>query len=163
MRAQADPPWRPRPIELSRLSFALCSIRVGIAEPGHGGIRSGTPAAEVSTPRVVPACRKDETATEIVICGKPLERSPYRLPPQQHRGFDPEGPVMSVSRERNALLEHGDTGIHSCSTTGPGGWTGCDLKVIKRAEQQGRRVGVGSRGTSVGIQVGKQWAGWRRD
>jgi hypothetical protein len=60
--------------------------------------------------------------------------------------------MESVSRERHKLMEVGDTGIHSCSVVGPGGWTGCDLKVIKRAEQQGKRVGIGS----VGLQVGRK-------
>lgn len=84
------------------------------------------------------------TPDEIVVCGRGPERSPYRLPPPQE-GFDPKGPVDSVSRERHRLYEVGEAGIGSCSTVGAGGWTGCDLQRWKSARQQepgGIRIGV---------------------
>ncbi len=75
----------------------------------------------------------------MLVCGRAPARSPYRLPPQPE-GFDPRGTVQSASRERNALLEGGETGIHSCSTVGPGGWTGCDLIRWRRGLEQ--RAGI---------------------
>ena len=89
-------------------------------------------------PQILPVidkpCRSDEE--EIVVCGRREERrSPYRLPEPPPR-FDPGGNEESVSRERHDLYEQGDTGIHSCSTVGPGGWTGCTFKKWKDGYEQ---------------------------
>lgn len=73
-------------------------------------------------------------SSELVVCGRRGD-SPYRLP-LVHDGFDPDGPVDSVSRERHRLYEVGDVGIGSCSTVGGGGWTGCDSIAWKQAHQQ---------------------------
>ncbi|PSJ37923.1 hypothetical protein [Allosphingosinicella deserti] len=73
---------------------------------------------------------------EIVVCARREEkRSPYRIPEPPDR-FDPGGSTASVSRERNSLLDHGDTGIGSCSAVGPGGSTGCMLRQWKKDDQQ---------------------------
>jgi hypothetical protein len=82
------------------------------------------PPAVPAAPNIVPDCR--QRPDDIVICGTRGERSPYRLPPQ-HEGFDPDGAMSSVSRERHRLYEVGQTGIGSCTNVGPGGWTGCDF------------------------------------
>ncbi len=80
-------------------------------------------------------CRQPADGS-VVICGK--RESPYRLPPEvRDPGFQIDGPVDSVSRERHKLMEGGDqAGIHSCSTTGAGGWTGCMVNEWQRADQQ---------------------------
>lgn len=91
------------------------------------------------TPRIVQDCASEarqarERGEEIVVCGDREVRSPYRLPPSQR--FDPAGSVDSVSRERHRLYEQGESGIGSCSTVGPGGWTGCMSKRWKEAREQ---------------------------
>ncbi|MBV9930755.1 MAG: hypothetical protein JO013_07400 [Alphaproteobacteria bacterium] len=87
-----------------------------------------------AAPTIVPDCTK-AGAQDIVVCGRRGERSPFRLPPQPE-GFDPDGPVSSVSRERHRLYEVGDTGIGSCTNVGPGGWTGCDFLRWKDEHHQ---------------------------
>ena len=84
-------------------------------------------------PKIIPDCRRSGSG-EIVVCGR-KERSPYRLP-EPPPGFDPDGGVDSVSRERNALFDVGETGIGSCSNVGPGGSFGCTFKRWKHEEQQ---------------------------
>lgn len=75
---------------------------------------------------------------ELVVCGRRVEPDRYRLPIRPER-FDPGGTVDSVSRERHRLYEVGDAGIGSCSTVGPGGWTGCAFKKFKAdVEQYGK-------------------------
>ena len=88
-------------------------------------------------PRALPECRPaSDDEEEIVICANPREQERYRLPRQ---AWNPDGSTQSVSRERHSLYEQGDSGIGSCSTVGPGGWTGCALRTWKAArEQHGR-------------------------
>ena len=73
----------------------------------------------------------------VVVCGRRSRESPYRLPPEvRDPGFQIDGPIDSVSRERHKLMEGGESGTHSCSPSGAGGWTGCMLKGWQRADQQ---------------------------
>ena len=86
---------------------------------------------------------------EVVVCGRrDKPRSPYRIPEPPPR-FDAGAGEASASRERHQLDEMGDTGIHSCSTVGPGGYTGCTFKQWKNSDEQwggkprGKRVRPG--------------------
>ena len=101
---------------------------------------------------IVENCR--DKADEIVVCG--TGRSPYRIP-EQPEGFDPRGTVQSVSAERHGLYEVGASGIGSCSPSGPGGWTGCDLIKWKRGYEQRAGIKQDQRGgisLGSGIRVG---------
>jgi hypothetical protein len=78
-------------------------------------------------------------ADDIVVCGRRSETERQRLPRITSDRFDPDGPIDSVSRERHRLYEVGDSGIGSCSPSGPGGMSGCDFKRFKaRLEQHGK-------------------------
>jgi len=67
---------------------------------------------------------------EITVCGKDQARERARYGVRQpDKGFDPNGPVDSVSRERHRLLDNGgDATMGSCSAVGASGATGCLLK-----------------------------------
>ena len=106
----------------------------GVALLVSAPLLAQAPAPVAPAPNIVPDC-KAQTAQDIVVCGRRGERSPFRLPPQPE-GFDPDGPLPSVSRERHRLYEVGDTGIGSCSNVGPGGWTGCDFLRWKDEHHQ---------------------------
>ena len=82
----------------------------------------------------IPKCEA-RPGEEIVVCGRREGAERYRLPIRR-QGFDPSGPVDSVSRERHRLIQEGDSGVGSCSTSGPGGWTGCFHQQTKRRCQQ---------------------------
>jgi hypothetical protein len=103
--------------------------------------QTSSPAAAqpaYQAPAIVPGIDKPSVtgAEEIVVCGRRGgRRSPYRLPEPPPR-FDAGEGTASVSRERHGLYEHGDTGIHSCSTVGPGGYTGCTFKKWKEGYEQ---------------------------
>jgi hypothetical protein len=105
-------------------------------------------------PAILPAIDKPcaRGGSEIVVCGRREQpRSPYRLPEPPPR-FDAGGGDSSVSRERHGLYEQGDTGIHSCSTVGPGGSTGCTFKKWKDGYEQwgGKKPAERKRPTDFG-------------
>ncbi len=133
-----------------RLGCALLAL--GGAMPAAA--QEAAPAA-AEAPRIVERCG-DKSEEEILVCGDAGAPEPYRLPPQQDEVFDPWGGIDSVSRERNKLLGPGPAGNGSCTVVGPGGWTGCDIAVIKQAEQQGKRVGIGNGKAGIGLQVGRR-------
>ena len=91
---------------------------------------------ELVLPRLLRDCEPAGDEEEIVICARRGESERYRLPRQ---AWDPNGPVASVSRERHQLYEQGDSRIGSCSTVGPGGWTGCAHRAWKAAREQHNR------------------------
>jgi hypothetical protein len=104
-----------------------------------GAAAAAQPAAGPTlAPRILPpSCREAQArGEEIVVCGeRDFER--YRVPaPLRQNGFDKNGPVDSVSRERNGLLDHGASGIGSCSTSGIAGWTGCFHNWVRRGREQ---------------------------
>ncbi len=76
---------------------------------------------------------------EIVVCRRRQAGDRYRLP-RIDRGFDPGGPVDSVSRERHRLLDADgaapDGTRGSCSAVGASGATGCMIKGWRERDQQ---------------------------
>ncbi len=124
--------------ELKLLGLALV-LGAGIsASPAFA--QAEPEAVGPPAPKIVPKCRNMQTG-EIVVCAQP--RSPYRLP-QATEGFDPEGDDESVSRERNSLLEEGDSGIGSCSNVGAGGGFGCNARRARAQNEQrgGKKKGI---------------------
>ncbi len=130
-----------------------CTL-LALASATPAAAQDAAPADAAGAPRIVERCG-GKSEEEILVCGDAGAPEPYRLPPQDQR-FDPWGDIDSVSRERNKLLGPGPAGNGSCTTVGPGGWTGCDIAVIKQAEQQGKRVGIGNGKASIGLQVGRK-------
>jgi hypothetical protein len=125
---------------------AACTLLLSLLSAGPARAQP-----TLSLPKVVEPCVKQ--ADEIVVCGNPDELRRYRLP-LQDEGFDPDGPVDSVSRERNRLLNHGASGIGSCSTVGPGGYTGCDFIRFKERVEQ--KADSSDDETGLFFHVGKQ-------
>ena len=74
---------------------------------------------------------------EITVCGRLPESDRYRIPAPLRNTDRPENTSWAV---RASELQYvGRTGIQSCSTVGPGGFTGCLSQLINqaRAERQG--------------------------
>lgn len=79
------------------------------------------------------------TDNEIIVCARKSESERFRIP-EALRG-DPNAPGNQAWAVRASELQYvGRGGIGSCSTTGPGGATGCfnDLVRQARAERAGR-------------------------
>jgi hypothetical protein len=72
---------------------------------------------------------------DIVVCARKPESERYRIPPNLR--LDPNDPANRAWADRAQSLEYvGRTGIGSCSTVGPGGWTGCLNKLITTAREE---------------------------
>ena len=91
--------------------------------------------AEASREVAIGECKAADR-DEIIVCGSRKRDDRFRLPDRSKAPFDPAGEMKSVMNERVGWAAEGDTGIGSCSTVGPGGWTGCMLKGWKRERDQ---------------------------
>ena len=77
-------------------------------------------------------CPRGETG-EIVICGRLDESERYRIP-EELRETGEEDPEGTAWAARAKSLEFvGRSGIQSCSTVGPGGFTGCWAEMMRAA------------------------------
>jgi hypothetical protein len=96
------------------------------------------PATPKSKVAAVAPCPPKRNANEVVVCGQSDEDPPYRLPKTfRDQGFRVDGAADSVSRERHKLMDAGAAmGTGSCSSVGPGGWTGCMVRQWRADEQQ---------------------------
>jgi hypothetical protein len=76
---------------------------------------------------------------EIVVCARRPDSERYRIPRElrDEGANDPENESWAARAE--SLEYAGRTGIESCSTVGPGGFTGCWAEMM-RAARNDRRV-----------------------
>ena len=84
------------------------------------------------------------TGDEIVVCARKPETERYRIPEElreEARTEDPESTSWAVRAE--SLEYVGETGIQSCSTVGPGGFTGCWADMMRRAREERRQEAEG--------------------
>ena len=79
-------------------------------------------------------CPTATSAGEIVICARRPDNERYRIP-KEIRDREPiDDPASTSWAERAQSLEYvGRTGIQSCSTVGPGGFTGCWSQLVRTA------------------------------
>jgi len=79
----------------------------------------------------------DSFGDEIVVCARRPDGDRYRIPEELRT----EGTRGSQSwAERAESLEYvGASGIQSCSTVGPGGYTGCWNQMVRDARNERRR------------------------
>jgi hypothetical protein len=111
-----------------------------IAAPAAGAAQTTSVQPEAPAFQILPrmqGCEESGGADEILVCGT-RDQLRFRLPPSE--GFDPYGQVESVSRERHRLMEGGESGIHSCGNVGMSSRSGCELRGMRRNEQQGRDI-----------------------
>jgi hypothetical protein len=126
------------------MKAGLFALALAAAAP----ILMSAPAAAQSNERVSrvivygrDACPRG-TGDEVVICGRRPEAERYRIPEALREGSNnPENESWAV---RAQSLEYvGRTGIQSCSTVGPGGFTGCWEQMMRQAREERRQGATG--------------------
>jgi hypothetical protein len=79
------------------------------------------------------ACPRS-TAEEPVVCARRPESERYRIPPTLRER--PEDAERSWAERAESLEMVGRTGTQSCSTVGPGGFTGCWDEMVRQARRE---------------------------
>lgn len=86
-------------------------------------------------------CPRAHNDDEIVVCGRRPEVERYRVPRELRDSSSLDDPESTGWAARVEALEYvGREGIQSCSTLGPGGFSGCWNEMV-RAWRRDRRQG----------------------
>ena len=75
------------------------------------------------------------SADVIVVCARRGEDDRYRIP-EPLRGNSEVSDNRSWAANARALEYVGRTGIQSCSTVGPGGFTGCWAEMMRQSREE---------------------------
>jgi hypothetical protein len=123
----------------------LVAATVAIALPADAARRPRhAPAAAERITRLViygnDPCPRGQNG-EIVVCARRPDKERYRIP-QALRDRPSDDPASQSWAARSESLEYvGRTGIQSCSTVGPGGFTGCWTEMMRNARQDRAAAG----------------------
>jgi hypothetical protein len=82
-------------------------------------------------------CPRVTAGDEIVVCARRPERERYRIPEAFREGQRLRDGESWAARAES-VEDEGDTGIGSCSTVGPGGFTGCWEEMMRQYRQDRR-------------------------
>jgi hypothetical protein len=99
----------------------------------------GTPqiaSAQISNERILTVYGEDKCPAD-TICVRAPETDRYRIPKQ----FRNDGAIAPQNRSWAARAQEttdagAKTGTGSCTTVGPGGWTGCYLEQMRAARAE---------------------------
>ena len=118
------------------LAAALAGSVLGAAAAGAAPPRSTADESRVNALIVYGSdpCPRGN-GDDIVVCARKPESERYRIPPNLR--LDPNDPANQAWANRAEALEYvGRTGTGSCSTVGPGGFTGCLNQMISQAREE---------------------------
>lgn len=111
--------------------FAAASTMAQTSDPNRERIRQVIVYGDDPCPR--------SSADEIVVCARRPENDRYRIPEVFREGERLRGGESWAVRAES-LETVGDTGIMSCSTVGPGGYTGCWSEMMRQARNARRNA-----------------------
>ena len=127
---------------MKRLSFALLAAGAALAAAAGANAQSQAPAAAADGRRVSQLIVYGDdpcpasTADVIVVCARRGEDERFRIP-EPLRGTGQRS-AESWAANARSLETVGRTGIQSCSTVGPGGFTGCWNEMIRQSREDRR-------------------------
>jgi hypothetical protein len=132
-------------MRLALLALAALSASPALAQqPGVPVPNAAPTAAEPRVNQVIvygdDPCTPSRDPDEITVCARLPEADRYRIP--SNLRDTPNAPGnQSWSNRATELAYVGRTGTESCSTSGPGGFTGCLNQVINQARAERRAAG----------------------
>jgi hypothetical protein len=132
------------------MRLALLALAVLAASPAlaqQPGVPVPNAAPTTAEPRVNQVivygddpCPVSTDPNEITVCAILSEADRYRIPPNLRDNPNAPG-NQSWANRATELAYVGRAGTQSCSTTGPGGFTGCLNQVINQARAERRAAG----------------------
>ena len=103
------------------------------------------PASAQRSERLLTIFGEDKCPAD-TICVRAPERDRYRIPKELRRStVTPDSQSWAVRSQ--STLDTGHSGINSCSTSGPQGWTGCWLQQMKQAREEAKQNAAADRET----------------
>jgi len=94
------------------------------------------PSAAPAQQRLLTIFGDDKCPTD-TICVVAPENERFRIPaPFRERLKSPASTSWAVRSQ--ATLAEGKTGANSCSTVGPGGWTGCFMEQMRTSAEEAK-------------------------
>ena len=121
------------------------------AGPALPGAARPTPASDAEVSRNAPVngvlvlygnqrCPTNKDGAEVVVCVRRGAEEQFRIP-KELREFEvtPENQAWAARTESVLAEGTGVNGIGSCSTTGPGGASGCFLQQARRNRAENRQ------------------------
>ena len=122
------------------MSAAAVTLAVGYAAlPAPAMAQAAPNIAEIIVYGNDP-CPRGANGEEIVVCARKPETERYRIPKELRDAPSTDPASQSWANKAESLEYVGRTGIQSCSTVGPGGWTGCFAKMLSEARQERRQA-----------------------
>ena len=127
------------------IALAFLATAPAFAQPpGVPVANAPPPTAEPRVNQVIvygdDPCTPSPDPDEITVCARLPEADRYRIPPNLRD--NPNAPAnQSWSNRATSLSYVGRTGTDSCSTTGPGGFTGCLSQIINHAQAERHAAG----------------------
>ena len=127
------------------MRLAIFLIAIGLAAPVAAQSSLRTPSADGSAPRErfvdvfgAEACPKARDADEIVVCRRRPAEERYRIPSVVRSGQGKPLSPYATRRERLVAEAAGGAGgsIGSCTAVGPGGGSGCNLKLQEQYREE---------------------------
>lgn len=120
------------------MKIALHILATGLAVTGFAAVATSAQSDSERVRQVIvfgndpcPASSNDE----IVVCARRPDNDRYRIPENLRDGERMEGGESWASRAES--IEYmGKSGIGSCSTSGPGGATGCWAEMMRQAREE---------------------------
>ena len=124
---------------MTRLILTLAStaaLAVGLAALPVPAVAQQGNVAEIVVYGTDPCPRS--TDDQVVVCARRPEAERYRIP-EKLRESGNRQQTQAWAAKSKVLETVGNTGTNSCSTVGPGGFTGCLTQVINEARTQRRQ------------------------
>ena len=124
-----------------RTSLLLAAATIGVLSLAAPGDAQSSYSIDERIHRLVvygdESCPKS-TPDEVVVCARRTNPDEYRLPEEARESDENQAAdADSWAIDAQELEMEGNSGIMSCSPTGPGGASGCLQQFIAEAQQEG--------------------------